>query len=137
MKTERQDGNGEFSFLQETPDRIFYEMFIELPSLGGHRYIVVRVAYNKITKKSRFDCYYDAEQLWEEDGIDYDVFSEITGHLRTKNIAFDCCASLDTHKDFDKLTVPEFVEAMRERLDVIEKENNIEAFGFVDSHDHD
>ena len=47
---------------------------------------------------------------------------------------FDLAASIETEKDFNDLTVLELVEAVRKRLDSIETENNIEAFGFSDSY---
>jgi hypothetical protein len=54
-----------------------------------------------------------------------------------KNIMFDLAASIVTDKDFYDLSVSELVEAARNRLNAIEKENNIEAFGFCDEYDHD
>ena len=135
MKTERQDCRGEFNFVQESDTHIDYEMWIELPQLPNainYRYIPLRISWDKDKERAYFNCCYDSQNFHEEDSIDYELFEEITGHKAKRNVAFDCCASLDTHKDFDKLTVSELVEAMRKRLDDIEKENNLEAFGLVD-----
>jgi len=140
MKTERQDCRGEFSFVQETDTHIDYEMWIELPQLPNainYRYIPLRLSWDKERQRADLSWYYDSHSCYAEEDVNYKLFSEITGHKAKQNVAFDCCASLDTHKGFDKLTVSELVEAMRKRLDDIEKENNLEAFGLVDSYDHD
>jgi hypothetical protein len=54
-----------------------------------------------------------------------------------KNIMFDLAASIVTDKDFYDLSVSELVEAARNRLDIIEAENNTEAFGFCDEYESD
>jgi hypothetical protein len=54
-----------------------------------------------------------------------------------KNIMFDLAASIITDKDFYDLSVSELIEAARNRLDIIEEENNTEAFGFCDEYDQD
>ena len=46
---------------------------------------------------------------------------------------FDVAASLETPKEFDDITVPEFCAVMRDRLDRLEKDNEIGAFGLCDS----
>tara|TARA_B100000131_G_C17769188_1_gene472559 strand:- start:44 stop:208 length:165 start_codon:yes stop_codon:yes gene_type:complete len=46
---------------------------------------------------------------------------------------FDVAASLETSKAFDDITVSEFCAAMRDRLDRLENDNEIEAFGLCDS----
>lgn len=51
------------------------------------------------------------------------------------NIMFDVAASIVTDKSFDELTIQELVSAVRERLDRIEKDNEIEAFGFCDEYE--
>ena len=51
------------------------------------------------------------------------------------NIMFDVAASIVTAKSFDELTVQELVSAVRERLDRIEADNEIEAFGFCDEYE--
>jgi len=45
---------------------------------------------------------------------------------------FDIAAEIKTNKTFDELTVPELVEAMRQRLDRVLLEDSLEAFGFCD-----
>lgn len=45
---------------------------------------------------------------------------------------FDCCTTIETSKDFDEITVPEFCAAMRAHLDRIEEANDLDAFGEVD-----
>lgn len=50
---------------------------------------------------------------------------------------FDLAASIVTEKNFDDLTVAELVAAVRRRLDSIEEDNEIEAFGFVDQYETD
>jgi hypothetical protein len=54
-----------------------------------------------------------------------------------KNIMFDLAASIVTDKDFYDLSVSELIDAARKRLDIIEEENNTEAFGFCDEYDQD
>ncbi len=49
------------------------------------------------------------------------------------NYMFDVAASLETSKAFDDITVSEFCAAMRDRLDRLENDNEIEAFGLCDS----
>ena len=44
-------------------------------------------------------------------------------------------ASIVTDKSFDELTIQELVSAVRERLDRIEADNEIEAFGFCDEYE--
>lgn len=51
------------------------------------------------------------------------------------NIMFDVAASIITDKSFDDLTIQELVNAVRKRLDSIEEDNNIEAFGFCDEYE--
>lgn len=51
---------------------------------------------------------------------------------RMKHIIFDLCASITTEKEFDDLTMAELVAAMRSRLDDVEKQGDVEAFGSVD-----
>jgi hypothetical protein len=52
-----------------------------------------------------------------------------------RNIMFDLAATIDTEKEFEQLTVPELVGAVRKRLDDILKENCIEAFGYSDEYE--
>jgi hypothetical protein len=52
-----------------------------------------------------------------------------------RNIMFDMAASIETTKDFSKLTVDELVAAMRKRLSEIKKANEIEAFGYCDEYE--
>ena len=49
------------------------------------------------------------------------------------NHMFDVAASLETPKEFDDITVPEFCAVMRDRLDRLENDNEIEAFSLCDS----
>jgi len=54
------------------------------------------------------------------------------------NIMFDVAASIETTKDFDDITMAEFLDALRTRIDEIETEGCIEAFGFCDAYEiHD
>tara|TARA_B100000073_G_scaffold186694_1_gene154583 strand:+ start:470 stop:658 length:189 start_codon:yes stop_codon:yes gene_type:complete len=50
------------------------------------------------------------------------------------NYGFDMMASIVTTKPFNKITVPEFCNAIRERLARIEEENEIGSFGYVDEY---
>jgi hypothetical protein len=52
-----------------------------------------------------------------------------------RNIMFDMAATIDTEKNFEDLTVPELVEAVRKRLDDILRENTPEAFGYCDEYE--
>ena len=54
-----------------------------------------------------------------------------------RNIMFDLAATINTEKNFEDLTVPELVEAVRKRLDDVLKENCIESFGFCDEYEID
>jgi hypothetical protein len=54
-----------------------------------------------------------------------------------KNIMFDLAASIVTDKDFYDLSMSEFIDATRKRLDSLEKEGDTEAFGFCDEYDTD
>lgn len=49
-----------------------------------------------------------------------------------KSIMFDIAAEIITDKRFEDLTVPELVEAMRQRLNRVIVDNDAEAFGFCD-----
>ena len=49
------------------------------------------------------------------------------------NHMFDVAGEIETSKDFDEITVPEFCAVMRDRLDRLENDNEIEAFGLCDS----
>ena len=51
------------------------------------------------------------------------------------NIMFDLAASIETEKEFEDITVAEFVAAVRDRLDAIEEEGCVDAFGFCDSYE--
>jgi hypothetical protein len=48
---------------------------------------------------------------------------------------FDLAATIDTEKEFEQLTVPELVGAVRKRLHAILEENCIEAFGYCDEYE--
>ena len=48
---------------------------------------------------------------------------------------FDMAAEITTSKPFDELTLEELVAAARKRLDRIERDNEIEAFGFCDEYE--
>lgn len=52
-----------------------------------------------------------------------------------RNIMFDMAATINTEKNFEDLTVPELVEAVRKRLDDILRENTPEAFGYCDEYE--
>lgn len=52
-----------------------------------------------------------------------------------KSIMFDIAAQITTDKRFEDLTVPELVEAMRQRLNRVIVDNDSEAFGFCDESD--
>tara|TARA_B100001769_G_scaffold241093_1_gene208405 strand:+ start:433 stop:621 length:189 start_codon:yes stop_codon:yes gene_type:complete len=51
------------------------------------------------------------------------------------NYMFDVAGEIETSKDFDEITVREFCEAIRKRLDRVESNNDIEAFGLCDSYE--
>ena len=51
------------------------------------------------------------------------------------NYMFDVAGEIETSKDFDEITVREFCEAIRKRLDRVEDNNEIEAFGLCDSYE--
>jgi hypothetical protein len=51
------------------------------------------------------------------------------------NIMFDLAASITTDKTFDTLTLGELVSAARDRLDRIEEDEDIEAFGYCDEYE--
>ena len=51
------------------------------------------------------------------------------------NHMFDVAASIETSKEFNDITVPELCAIMRTRLDILERDNEIEAFGFCDSYE--
>jgi len=53
-----------------------------------------------------------------------------------RNIMFDLAATINTEKEFEELTVPELVDAVRKRLHDILRENTPEAFGYCDEYDH-
>lgn len=48
---------------------------------------------------------------------------------------FDVAASIETTIPFDDITVKEFCAVMRKRLDILERDNEIEAIGFCDSYE--
>jgi hypothetical protein len=48
---------------------------------------------------------------------------------------FDCAASIETENEFDDLSVGDLAAAMRKRLDQIELEGEIGAFGFCDEYE--
>lgn len=50
---------------------------------------------------------------------------------------FDLAASIITDKNFYDLPVSDLVHAARKRLDIIQEENNMEAFGFCDEYETD
>lgn len=52
-----------------------------------------------------------------------------------RNIMFDMAATINTEKNFEDLSVPELVEAVRKRLDDILRENTPEAFGYCDEYE--
>jgi hypothetical protein len=52
-----------------------------------------------------------------------------------RNIMFDLAATINTEKEFEQLTVPELVGAVRKRLDDILRENTPEAFGYCDEYE--
>ena len=56
---------------------------------------------------------------------------------KLQNYMFDVTGKIETSKDFNEITVPEFCEAIRARLNRLEQDNEIEAFGFCDSYDVD
>ena len=50
------------------------------------------------------------------------------------NYAFDCCASVESSLPFEDIPIGMKIQAMRQRLDDIEAEQNPEAFSEYDSY---
>lgn len=53
------------------------------------------------------------------------------------NYAFDFAASITSDLPFGQLTCAQLVTAMRERLEVVEANNELEAFGWYDTCDEE
>ena len=44
---------------------------------------------------------------------------------------FDVCAEVETREDFEDLSFEQLLRVMRRRLDQIEKDGSLEAFGYL------
>lgn len=54
-----------------------------------------------------------------------------------KSIMFDVCAEIDSREDFEDLSVDQLLRVMRRRLDQIEKDGSLEAFGYLHEYEVD
>lgn len=50
-----------------------------------------------------------------------------------RSYVFDCCAIINTPKEFEEITQQEFIQALREHLNKMEEmDEDLDSFGFVD-----